>query len=71
MDRAGLPRVWFHDLRHSGATFLISQGVPLAFVSKVLGHSSIRITVDLYGHLETAPLREVAETFERLFESED
>ncbi len=40
-----------HELRHSAASLLIAQGVPLKVVSEVLGHSSIRITADVYGHL--------------------
>jgi integrase len=48
---AGLPKIRFHDLRHLHASLLIAAGVPLAIVSKRLGHSTIAITVDLYGHL--------------------
>ncbi len=40
-----------HELRHSAASILIAQGVPLKIISEVLGHSSIRITADVYGHL--------------------
>jgi integrase len=40
-----------HELRHSAASLLIAQGVPLKLVSETLGHSSIRITADVYGHL--------------------
>lgn len=40
-----------HELRHSAASLLIAQDVPLKVVSEVLGHSSIRITADVYGHL--------------------
>jgi integrase len=40
-----------HELRHSAASLLIAQGVDLKVVSEVLGHSSIRITSDVYGHL--------------------
>lgn len=40
-----------HELRHSAASLLIAQGVDLKVISEVLGHSSIRITADVYGHL--------------------
>ncbi len=40
-----------HQLRHSAASLLIAQGVPMKLVSEVLGHSSIRVTADVYGHL--------------------
>lgn len=43
------PRI--HDLRHSHAAYLISSGVPLLAVSRRLGHASIQITADRYGHL--------------------
>lgn len=48
---ADLSHVRFHDLRHSAASLLIAQGVELVQVSQLLGHSEIRITADLYGHL--------------------
>lgn len=49
---AGLPRCRFHDLRHSAASILLASGVQLAEVSKVLGHSELRLTADLYAHLQ-------------------
>ena len=39
------------DLRHSAASLLLASGVELVEVSKLLGHSQIRLTADLYGHL--------------------
>lgn len=40
-----------HRLRHTAASLLIAQNVPLKTVSEMLGHSSIRVTADVYGHL--------------------
>ena len=51
LEKAGLRRVRFHDLRHTYASDLIQSGESLAYVKEQLGHSSIQITVDLYGHL--------------------
>lgn len=48
---AGLGTWTPHELRHSAASLLIAQGVPLKVVSETLGHSSIRVTADVYGHL--------------------
>lgn len=48
---AKLRRVRFHDLRHTFATMLIEQGESLAYVKDQCGHSSIKVTVDTYGHL--------------------
>jgi len=41
----------FHDLRHTFASLLIQRGESLAYVKDQLGHHSIQVTVDLYGHL--------------------
>lgn len=52
LEKAGLRHVRIHDLRHSLASMLIQNGESLAYVRDQLGHSSIKITVDIYGHLE-------------------
>ncbi|WP_372495080.1 tyrosine-type recombinase/integrase [Micromonospora phytophila] len=44
LDRAGLRRIRFHDLRHSCATLLYEQGVPIEKIQDILGHSSPTIT---------------------------
>jgi integrase len=49
--KAGLPRIRFHDLRHTAATLLLSQHVPAKVVSEMLGHANIAITLDLYSHV--------------------
>lgn len=46
------PRI--HDLRHSHVSWLIAEGIPIAAISRRLGHSSIQITIDRYGHLDPA-----------------
>lgn len=48
--RAGVPRIRLHDLRHTAATTMLEEGVPLKIVTERLGHSSTRITADLYQH---------------------
>ncbi len=48
---AELHRIRFHDLRHTLATQHISNNQSLAYILDQLGHSSIKVTVDLYGHL--------------------
>lgn len=47
---AGLPNIRFHDLRHTAATLMLADGVPLVTVSKILGHSSVAITANVYAH---------------------
>jgi len=48
---AGLRHVTFHALRHTFASLLIQGGASLAYVKEQMGHSSIQVTVDTYGHL--------------------
>ena len=49
-DAAGIKDFRFHDLRHSCATFLLAQGVPVKMISEILGHSSSSFTMDIYAH---------------------
>jgi integrase len=49
--RADMDGVGLHTLRHSAASVMLSQGVPLNVVSQILGHSGISITADVYGHI--------------------
>ena len=51
LERAGLPRIRFHDLRHTAATLLLGRGVNPKIVSEMLGHASISITLDIYSHV--------------------
>jgi integrase len=51
LDQAGLPRIHFHDLRHSAATILLIHGVHPKVVQELLGHSTISMTLDTYSHL--------------------
>lgn len=58
-EAAGLGRWHPHELRHSAASLMLAQGVKLQVVSELLGHSSIRMTADVYGHV-LAPDRKAA-----------
>jgi len=51
LHRSGLRHIRIHDLRHTYASLLIQQEESLAYVKEQLGHHSIKITVDIYGHL--------------------
>jgi integrase len=59
-ERAGLPDLRIHDLRHSFASFLINANVPISVVSKALGHSSI-VMSQRYVHLEHQTVRAAME----------
>jgi integrase len=51
LRKAGLRSIRIHDLRHTYATHLIQNGTSLVYIRDQLGHHSISITVDTYGHL--------------------
>jgi integrase len=51
LNEAGLRKVRVHDLRHTFASLLLQQGESPVYVKEQMGHSSIQVTVDLYGHL--------------------
>jgi len=51
LKTAGLRQIRFHDLRHTFASLLLQQGESPVYVKDQMGHSSIQITIDVYGHL--------------------
>lgn len=63
---AGLPDVHIHDLRHTYASHLVSTGVPLLTVGKLLGHTQSG-TTERYAHIAQAPQRAAAEKFGVIF----
>lgn len=65
LEKYGLPKVRFHDLRHSNASLMIGQGAPMKGISDRLGHSTIVVSQDLYGHIEDSIQRQIAESIDR------
>jgi integrase len=61
-----LPPVRLHDLRHSYATLMLESGVDLKTVSQALGHSTIRITADIYAHVTPAMQQSAADRLDRI-----
>ncbi len=51
LEKAGVKKIRFHDLRHTFASFLIAQNMPLKYIQAQMGHESIQTTSDRYGHL--------------------
>jgi integrase len=66
LAKAGFPSLRIHDLRHTFASLLIQQGESLAYVKEQLGHHSIRITVDTYGHLVPGGNRQAVDKLDGL-----
>jgi integrase len=66
LRRAGLPKIRFHDLRHTAATLLLTQGVHPKIVQERLGHSQISLTLDTYRHVLPGMGREAAAELDAL-----
>jgi integrase len=64
-DRVAVPRIRFHDLRHSAATALLTAGVPLVVVSEWLGHSGVTITAASYAAVVPELLTDDADAMDR------
>jgi len=66
LKASGLPKIRFHDLRHTAASLMLNHGIPVLIVSKRLGHSKPSITIDVYGHLIPSQQAEAAQLMDNL-----
>jgi integrase len=66
LGQAGLPKIRFHDLRHTAASLMLNHGIPVIVVSKILGYSKPSITMDIYGHLYNETQDEAAQLMDEL-----
>jgi integrase len=65
-DRSGVPRIRFHDLRHSFATLSLEQGMDIKTVSHMLGHTDAGFTINTYMHVTDSMQENVASTMGNL-----
>ena len=65
LDRAKIRKIHFHILRHTYASLLIDQGEHPKYIQTQMGHSSINVTMDTYGHLMNTVNREAAKRLEK------
>lgn len=63
---AGLPQIRFHELRHTAASLMLNNRIPIIVVSRRLGHARASITLDVYGHLIPSMQAEAAELMDEL-----
>jgi len=66
LEKAGLPKTRFHNLRHSTATLLLSLGVHPKIVQELLGHSNIQMTLNVYSHVTPDMSRDAINQLEQL-----
>ena len=65
IKNTGLPKVTVHSLRHTYATLMIADGVPLVVVSQQLGHAQASTTANIYAHAIASAQARAAQTFDR------
>ena len=63
----GLYSIRWHDLRHTYVSLLIAAGVPIKYIQSQVGHSSIQVTMDRYGHLLPDVNTQAVSALESLF----
>ena len=67
LKQVRLPHIRLHDLHHTSASLLAQQGVHVTAVSRLLGHSSTSMTLDIYSHVFPDAERDATAALDRLF----
>lgn len=67
LENTDLPKIRFHDLRHTHATLMLQQGEHPKIISERLGHANTRITLDIYSHVLPNMQEEATKRFEDTF----
>jgi len=67
LKKHGLPHIRFHELRHSCASYLINIGFNLKDIQEWMGHSDIKMTANIYGHLDVRRKQSMAAGLSNLF----
>jgi integrase len=67
IEKARLPYIRAHDLRHTAATLLLLEGVQPLAVSEMLGHASVAFALQTYGHVQAEMRKPARDAMERLF----
>ena len=71
IQKYDLKKIRFHDLRHTFASLLINQDVPLINVSNFLGHSDLSTTANIYAHLDKASKQASAAVISDILQGEN
>jgi len=67
LKQNGLPHIRFHELRHSCASLLIAQGFTLKDIQEWMGHADIKMTANIYSHLDVSRKVNIADSIARSF----
>lgn len=66
IKEANVPRIRFHDLRHTHATLLLANGINPKVISERLGHSNVKITLETYSHVLPSMQEEVVAKLDKI-----
>lgn len=70
LEKYGLKKIRFHDLRHTCASLLLSQGISMKQIQMWLGHSTFATTADIYAHLDISAQEQSAAAISELYSVE-
>ncbi|MCC2458309.1 tyrosine-type recombinase/integrase [Bacillus cereus] len=68
IKKAAVPKIRFHDLRHTHATLLLAKGVSVKVISERLGHSNIKIILDNYLHVLPTMQEDIVNKIEEILQ---
>lgn len=71
LEKAGCPRIRFHDLRHTAATIMLWQGVSARVLQEVLGHAHVNVTLGTYAHVLPEQKKEAAQKVDAFLAAAD
>lgn len=69
IELAGVKKIRIHDIRHSHASFLIHQGIPVTAIAQRLGHKNPKITLEVYSHVFAGADNDIAEKINNCFQT--
>ena len=71
LERNGLKKIRFHDLRHSCASLMLANDISMKEIQEWLGHSNISTTANIYAHVDSESKRESARTIDKVLSTEE
>ncbi len=71
LRRTGLDKIRFHDLRHTYVSLLLTENIPIKYIQRQVGHSSIQVTMDIYGHIMPETAEQSVKVLDGLFRKEE
>lgn len=71
LRRTGIDKIRFHDLRHTYVSLLLAKNIPIKYIQRQVGHSSIQVTMDIYGHIMPETAEQSVRVLDNVFGQEE